>query len=263
MIAEYVPTGIFFVLFVVFMITLSQAGRVVFTRWYKSRNLPHDNEVMGIIFGSLSLIYSLLIAFAIIAVWGDYEELNNTIEKETDKLNSILAHSTVLPDSINSIIRHTVTLYCKRVVNDEWTMQDAHIPHQPSAIPQLRLLLLNYVPQTKTQESIFFVLDENLSDISDLRRERLSHTRSHVPALVWIILQAGSLVVIAFPYLFHTNDVKLERIYVSFLSGMIAMCLFLVYMLDHPYTGSTQVSNVAYRRIIQAAQTVQGNQVNH
>jgi hypothetical protein len=251
MIAKFIPTEILCVLFVVLIVALSQAVLVVFNTRYGKRSMPYNNEITGIIFAALSLIYSLLVAFVIVAVWEDYEELNNTIEKEADKLNSIIVHSSMLPDSLKNPIQSAVGDYCKRVVNEEWEMQEENIPLRPSAIPSVRLLVLSFLPQTKIQESVFVVLDENLSDISDLRRERLSHTRSHVPGLVWFILQAGSIIIILFSYLLFVESLRLKRICVSFLSGMIAMSLFLVYMLDHPFTGSTQVSNKTYKSIIQ------------
>lgn len=252
MIAKFIPTGILCLLFVVAIILISLTGLFIFNKWYWKYNPDHKNGIIGIIFSALSLIYSLLVAFVIVAVWQDYEELNNTIEQESDKLNSIIAHSSRLPDSIKTTLQKTVLNYCNNVVNKEWKMQEPDTRYQVSAIPALRLLVLSYQPQSKTQESVFSVLDENLSDISDMRRERLSHTRSHVPQLVWFVLQAGSIIVIIFSYLFNVASIRLKKICVSFLSGMIAMSLFLVYMLDHPFEGSTQVSMAPYKDIIQS-----------
>lgn len=252
MIAEIIPTGILCVLFVTAIIVTSLSALFLFNKWYWKYNPPCKNEILGIFFGTLSLIYSLLVAFVIVAVWQDYEELNNTIEQESDKLNSIITHSSLLPDSVKQILQATVLNYCSNIINEEWKMQEINVPHHPSAIPALRLLVLSYQPQSKTQESVFSVLDENLSDISDMRRERLGHTRSHVPQLVWFVLQTGSVVVIVFTFLFSVSSMRLKKICISFLSGMIAMSLFLVYMLDHPFAGSTQVSSAPYKDIIQA-----------
>jgi hypothetical protein len=53
-------------------------------------------------FGAHSLIYSLVLALMIVAVWSDYDELKSTIELETDKLSAILVHTEELPNSLES-----------------------------------------------------------------------------------------------------------------------------------------------------------------
>ena len=129
-------------------------------------------------------------------------------------------------------------------------MEHSNEADQPSAIPELRLMLLRLEPRNKSEESIYNVLDEDLSSLSDLRRNRLSHNRSQVPNLVWLILKAGSVMLIIFSYFFNVQSLKQKSIYLTFLSGYIAMCMFLVYTLDHPFIGNVQVSRQPYTNIL-------------
>ena len=236
-------------LFVLLFVIACESGLIVFNFLFKKRKFPPGNEVAGIMFGTQSLIYSLILAFVIVAVWSDYEELYQTIAEETDKLNSILAHSETLPDSIKKPLDRSLSNYCSEIINKEWNTQEDDAELRPSAIPALRLMLLRLQPKNKLQENIFNVLDEDLSSISDLRRERLSHTHSHVPPLVWLILKAGSVLMIIFSYFLDASSAGLQKIYLLFLSSTIAMSLFLVYTLDHPFDGSARVSKKPYENI--------------
>jgi len=234
---------------VVLFVLFSQAGLYVFNL-IKLRPQKQGNEVAGIMFGGISLIYSLVLAFVIVAVWGNYEDLNNTIENETDKINNIMAHTATLPDSLKKPLSTALYNYCDQVVTEEWRMKEAVEDDQPSAIPNLRMMLLRLHPTDKVQQGIFNVIDNDLSAISDLRRSRLSHNRSQVPAVVWLILKIGSVMLVIFSYFFIVPSLLLKRIYLFFLTSFIGMCMFLLYTLDHPYDGSSAISFRPYQNIM-------------
>ena len=242
------------VLQAVLFIGLSQAGLIGFNYLNKRIRLPQNNEVAGIMFGAISLIYSLVLAFVIVAVWEDYDKLNQTIETEADKLNGIIAHSGRLPDSVRRPLENALTGYCKEVIDYEWEMKATGDTERASAIPGLRALLLNLAPQDRHQESILNVLDNDLSTVTELRRNRLAHSRSQIPAAVWLILKTGSIMLILFSYLFTVPSEVLKRIYLFFLSGCVAMCMILVSTLDQPFKGSARVSNEPYVHILRQLQ---------
>ena len=247
----YIPAGVWGVFLVGLLIVAAHGGLYLFDYWFKKKNLPHDNEVTGIIFGALGLVYSLLIAFVIVAVWENYEDLNRTIEKEADDLNNVLIHSNSLPDSLKSPIAEAITAYCQKVITEEWEQPEGKRHFRQSAIPSLRQLLFQVQDSNKVQENVLSLLDDKLSDITSLRRERLSHTKSYVPQLVWMILIISSVMIVVFSYFLYAESELLRKIFLSFLWAIIGMSLFLVYMLDHPFIGSTQVSKAPYEEIIQ------------
>ncbi len=254
MIFEAITTGLFCMIYVVLFVLLSQTGLYAFDLWYCTQKKPSTNEAAGLMFGAISLIYSLLLAFVIVAVWTDYEDLTETIGKEADKLNSILAHSSTLSDSMRIPLNRTLTTYCNRVMNSEWNLEEGEMESYPSAIPDLRLYLLRTQPDGKVQEGIYSVIDDDLSSISDLRRERLDHVRSHVPRLVWLILKTGSVMMIIFSYFLEVPFIRLKRIYLFFLSSIMAMSLFLVNALDDPFNGAVAVSKRPYENVLHEIQ---------
>jgi vacuolar-type H+-ATPase subunit I/STV1 len=137
-------------------------------------------------------------------------------------------------------------------VNQEWDVLESQERFEQSAIPSLRILLLKVEASDKVQEHVLSILDNSLVEITNLRRERLSHTRSYVPQLVWMILIISSVMVITFSYFLSIGPELLRKIFLTFLWGIIGLSLFLVYMLDHPFVGSTQVSKESYEEIIRS-----------
>ena len=50
----YIPAGVWGLLFVVLTIIIAHAGLSLFDHWGKKKNIPHNNEVAGIIFGVMN-----------------------------------------------------------------------------------------------------------------------------------------------------------------------------------------------------------------
>ena len=245
-----VPQWVTCILFVIGMVIIAQVGLWLFNKLGWQAGLEQNNEVTGIIFGAIGLIYSLMLAFVIVAVWDDYNNLDKTIETETDRLNSILAHTSNLPDKLKAIVGKSIYDYCDQVVNQEWRMQKTRIEY-PSAIPVLRQELLNIQPESQIQERVFDAVDKDLSSISDLHRERLSHTHTQMPPLIWQILKAGTIILIVFTYFFHVPSDRLKRVYLTFTVVSVSICMFLVYSLDHPFDGQDGIDNQPYRNVQQ------------
>jgi hypothetical protein len=246
-----IHAGVGGLLLVALLLTVSHCGLYLFDYWSKKKKIAHNNDVAGIIFGVVSLIYSLLVAFVIVAVWENYEDLKTTIEKEAEEINIVLIHSNSLPDSLKYQITGAIKDYCQKVITEEWEIPEGKRHFRQSAIPSLRQLLFRIEASNKVQETVLSLLDEKLSSITNLRRERLSHTRSYVPELVWMILIISSGMIIAFSYFLYVESQLLRKIFLTFLWTIMGMCLFLVYMLDNPFSGSTKVSKVPYQEIIQ------------
>src|SRR4051794_4000231 len=121
----YIPVELWGLILITLLIVAAHAGLFAFENLFKNKNIQHNNnEAAGIVFGALALIYSLLIAFVIVAVWENYDDLNQTIEKEADDLNSLLVHSAILHDSLRQPITVSIKSYCQEVINKEWDMVD-------------------------------------------------------------------------------------------------------------------------------------------
>lgn len=245
---SHFPAGILCFLFVVASILVTCSGLSLLKRVISYETLKANHEVTGVIFGSISLIYTLVLAFVIIAVWNDYEELNGTIEQEADKLSGILVHTEELPDSFARPIQNAVREYAQLVVKNEWqTESNRRVSND--YLQRLRQTLYKFHPSKESEQKTLDAIDEALSDAVDLRRELLNCNHSHVPGLVWMILIAGTLITIICSYLFFVEPRRLHYLFIALLTCMIAMSLFLVYMLDHPFEGSTHVSSRPFEEL--------------
>ena len=242
---SHFSAAILSILFVLLAILIAVTGLFLFSKVTSYETLKKNHGVSSVIFGAISLIYSLILAFVIVAVWNDYEELNSTIEKEADKLSSILIHSQELPDSISRPIQNAIREYASLVVRNEWqTSTEEKMIN--TKLPQIRHLVLKYESAQPSEQKILDIIDDDLSDGVDLRRERMNHQHSHVPGLVWMILITGTIITIFCSYLFFVEPRRLHYLFTCLLTCIIALSLFLVYTLDHPFQGSSHVSSKTF-----------------
>ena len=213
------------------------------------KSLEENSEAVGIIFGVISLLYSLIIAFVLVAVWEDYEELNSTITNEADKLDVIMIHAHELPDSLSQNIYSHIKKYTGRVIEVEW-LTNPKYKIVNTELTSMRYDIFKMHLTDETQQDVLKEINNDMNDLSDLRHERLSHNYSHVPDLVWVILIFGTLIILFCSMLFYMSSVRLQFALISMLAIIISLCLFLLFTLDHPFEGTSAVKSEPYLEVL-------------
>lgn len=249
------PTWLSCMLFITLLTLGAAAGLFIFRRLVKGEDLKKHHEVTGIIYNVITVIYSLVLAFVIIAVWQDYEDIYSDVSEEADKLSAIISHAQELPDSMGLVLMGAVKEYAQSVVDNEWDLmksgrKDTNTVH---AIQYIRKVTFETPASTPKEEVLLRLIHDDISEAFSLRQDRLTHIHSHVPGLVWMVLLVGSFISIFYSYFFFITSARFQYLITAFLTIMIGMCLFLVYMLDHPFAGSSKISSEPFQNIVSQA----------
>jgi hypothetical protein len=93
-----------------------------------------------------------------------------------------------------------------------------------------------------------------LNNLAQYRRMRIFAGNGTVPSVIWIVLLVGSLSTISYTYLFGMNNVKAQYLITATLTITITQILFLIYVLDHPFTGATKVNREPLREVLEIMQ---------
>jgi hypothetical protein len=96
-------------------------------------------------------------------------------------------------------------------------------------------------PEGFVQESFYQEMIAKLNELGAARRTRLLSAQASVPALLWLLLVAGALVVVVLSYYLAHGSRRGSRFALSATSSVIALTLFLIFVMDHPYTGNLSV----------------------
>jgi len=79
---------------------------------------------------------------------------------------------------------------------------------------------------------------------------RVSTGDAAVPGELWVLLIGGAGVVMAFTFLFGTEDQALHAISVGLTAALLAFVVYLIFALEHPYVGGLSVEPTAYANVL-------------
>jgi drug/metabolite transporter (DMT)-like permease len=71
-----------------------------------------------------------------------------------------------------------------------------------------------------------------------------------VPSVVWLVLLVGGVFTISYTWLFGMKNMKAQYMVATTLTVTVTLILFLIYVLDHPFTGTSKVSTEPLREVM-------------
>jgi Protein of unknown function (DUF4239) len=87
-------------------------------------------------------------------------------------------------------------------------------------------------------------------ELADARRERLLDADHGLPAILWVVLIIGGVVVIGFTYLFGLDSTVIHLLMVAALALIIALVLFTVAELEYPFRGGIRIGPEAMEQVL-------------
>jgi hypothetical protein len=134
------------------------------------------NDVAGFIYAVVGVIYAVLLALMVIAVWEDYEKARDTVEQEANALAEIfwLAHG--LPEPDRHHLQELARSYAREVVDEEWALME-HGQASPRGwvlIDDIRATLQEVEPRTEAGRELYGEGLDQIQRLADARRMRLA-----------------------------------------------------------------------------------------
>jgi hypothetical protein len=93
-----------------------------------------------------------------------------------------------------------------------------------------------------------------LNNLAQYRRMRIFAGNDTVPPVIWLVLLVGGVFAVSYTFFFGMKNIRAQYLITTTLTALISSILFLVYVLDHPFTGTSRVSLEPLREAIAVAQ---------
>jgi hypothetical protein len=226
---------------------------VVLGLWLLQRFVPHPrreshNDVAGFIFAGVGVIYAVLLAFVVIAVWSSVDAARQTTFKEADALAGVYWISRDMPLPLGAQIEKDTLDYAHTVQGEEWELMAGHrsSPQATQLVYAIRGSVLSYQPTTPQQQVLYEHAVTHVEDLASERRARLSEVEDSVPPILWIALVAGAVLTIGFTFLFGLSNSKAHGLMVLSLAALIVVSLILINEMNYPFAGVTKVEPTAF-----------------
>jgi NADH:ubiquinone oxidoreductase subunit 5 (subunit L)/multisubunit Na+/H+ antiporter MnhA subunit len=221
------------------------------------KNLSHEtlkenHEIGGFIYNAVGIIYAVLIAFVVFAIWTGQQDTNSKIEQEASNLLDLYYDASVFPDSLKMTIQSTIRDYISRVTKDEWdSMADGNRDAEAmKSFIKLNRIYLSIDGNQLINKDILSEELKSMGDIREFRRHRLLSSRQNMPEILWIVILASSVIMIVFTFFFSTRNKRHQYIMTAFLVFVCVNVLYLIFVLDHPFTGVHAIKPEAFEPLM-------------
>jgi hypothetical protein len=237
------------------------AGLTLVQRLVPSEKRKEHNEVAGFLYAVVGVVYAVLLALLVIAVWEQYQKANETVESEANGVAEVawLAHR--LPEPERHVLQEDARSYAQEVVDEEWPRMEQglqgvqSLPQGWDLIDDMRGTLQDFEPSTAAEQELYAEGLDRISRFGDARRMRIVAAKEGLPGVLWAVLVFGAAVTVGFTYLFGLANTWAHRLMVMSLTAVIALVLFTVVAIEHPFSGVARVDPGAFELILERFET--------
>ena len=211
------------------------------------------NDVAGFLIAVVGVVYAVTLAFIVIVTWEGYREARDTVHLEAGSLRSLYRDSQALPEPTRSQLGALALRYGEEVSAGEWAALDDGEGSRAAfdLITQMFATLAASQPATPTQEAFLSEALARLNEVAEGRAERISVAEEGLLSILWAAIIIGGGVTVGFALLFGVSDQRLHFLMVGAFATVLALQIFVILVLSHPFSGDLAVSPDPFVRVVQ------------
>jgi hypothetical protein len=250
------PSGVSFLIVSAIMTAVALAGLRFVRKKYPAEVLRENHEVAAIIFNAFGLLYAVVVAFVVFVTWNGYDEATKNLQMEANEADDIFHIVKAFPDPANKIIQQGLMDYIASVYSDELKrMSQGDISlHSNRAMARLITVFYQMDEKSIPNKELYAESFKRLNNLAQYRRLRIFAGNDTVPPVIWLVLLVGGVITISYTYFFGMKSIKAQYMATAALTVTITLILFLIYVLDHPFTGTSKISTEPLRQVMEIVQ---------
>lgn len=128
-------------------------------------------------------------------------------------------------------------------------------PRAWDLLDDIRASLQGFDPFTPAEVVLYEQGYESMRSFADARRDRLLKAEQGLPAILWVVLIAGGMIVVGFTYLFGLDSTVIHLLMIASLALVIALVLFIVASLNFPFKGDITIRPDAMEQVLRRFKT--------
>jgi hypothetical protein len=254
-------TVVFGVLVVIGACLAAVAGLELVQRLVPAQKRQEHNDVAGFLYAVVGVVYAVLLALLVIAVWEQYQRARETVESEANAVAEIawLAHR--LPEPEHHELQEDARSYAQEVVDNEWPRMEQglggvqSLPEGWDLVDDMRTTLQEVEPSTVAEQELYAEGLDQIQRLNDARRMRIVAAKEGLPGVLWAVLVFGAVVAVGFTYLFGLQNTWAHRLMVMSLTAVIALVLFTIGVMEYPFSGGARIEPEAFELILERFET--------
>jgi Na+/proline symporter len=240
--------------FIVSAITTSfaLAGLYLVRKRYPAEVLKENHEVAAIIFNAFGLFYGVMVAFVVFVTWSGYSDATKSLQMEASEVADIFHSTEAFPEPARIVIKKALMDYLTSVYDDELKRMDrGEVSLRPRG-PLHSLMTVFYQTDDKSfpNRELYAETLKRLNNLAEGRRLRIFAANDTVPLAIWLVLLVGGVFTVLYTFFFGMKNIRAQYMITTTLTVTITLILFLIYVLDHPFSGASKVSAEPLKEVI-------------
>ena len=235
---------------------IALTGLYLVRKKYPAEVLQENHEVAAIIFNAFGLFYGVMLAFVVFVTWSGYSDATKDLEMEANLADDLFHIARAFQEPARTVMQNGLLDYVTSVDTDElqrMAQGDIEI-HSGQRMSGLITAFYQLDEKSFPNRQIYAEALSRLNSLAEYRRLRIFAGNDTVPFVVWLVLLVGALFTVCFNYLFGMKNIRAQYLITATLTVTMSQILFLIYVLDHPFTGASRISTEPLKQVIEVMQ---------
>lgn len=234
------------------------AGGAVLLQKLVRRRFPNlkgeeHNDVIRFAFGVIGFVFAFFIGFVVSAMWGQIGDADGRARTEGAAGVQLARDVAVFERPDSDRIRKALLEY-ERAALVEWNeaARGGSYPEADDALARLYSAYVGVQARTDAQKTLLAASFSNLDSLSQARTQRVLQARTDVgpPWSLWAVIWLTSALLLACAIIYDVANPSTHYTMVAILGVLVAVNLFLVLELSHPFIGDVGTSSEPLRQVI-------------
>jgi hypothetical protein len=212
----------------------------------------NDAEGIGALLQIIGTLYSVVYAFAIYVIWGQFTSVESEIQKESGALKDLLLFSQRLKETVREPIVRAVKTYARGVAETEWKTLSA--AEDTDKTDKLFSTVISSVTEVKPEDDTERILYQRLLEIANQasahRDERLALSVKRMPQTLLLFVTLTAAMVLFLFFFFPFRNVVLGMVSIAITSMLLFFANFVLTDLDNPFEGTWNVSSTPFAELV-------------
>jgi hypothetical protein len=216
------------------------------------RLFPDDAEGVGAILQIVGTLYSVLYAFAIYVIWGQFTAVESQVQQEAGALKDLLLFSRQFKETVRDPIVHALKNYARSVLETEWSALSSGSATEKTdrAFSEVIASVTEIKPEDDVERAAYEQLLAIAQQASARRDERLAFSVKRMPRTLLLFVNLTAITILALLLIFPFRSPILGTLAIAITTLLLFFAHFVLTDLDNPFEGTWNVSAEPFAELV-------------
>ena len=202
---------------------------------------------------AIGVVFALILAFAAVAVWENYDKVDDGVSKEAKALHNIYRNLESYPEPLSSQSRKLILEYVQVIIKDEWPKlaigkedKNAH-----RMLSRIKSMVFAFNPRNNGELVLHQETMRLLSEYNGYRFDRIIGGRPNLTPPIWLMLNGGTILFIIFLCFFDIPDFKRHAMMLAFMTAFIGLVYYMLVVYNFPFSEPGAISPEPFQTLLE------------